>query len=341
MHARFNRRICAKEITQAELFTCIERFQNDLLRLRTRLAPKDRYPRVTSEDFPWPPQYALLHMSWHQCHCDLYRPFLTDYPELGPHAALNGMPEPDRILMRDKCLEHAEQIVRVLADFVQNKEQQHLLEHDAAVCTYHAARLVLFGTYNASEESKFPRRMAMDKAQMCLDVLKQYFSFSAQLESMVRTLRNSVVDADELQRVALGAAIEQHKTLWKPIGPVERTSRDPDPEPPNISRDAQNRQRLAIHSLLRQSDFVDDSREAALEPSNSVPIATEAAATVEIPQGRVDWSIQDTMYPPWNFMPNEPNSLYGYPFRTGMLDFGGGLVPGTDLIGGLDEQCMY
>ncbi|KAJ4358376.1 uncharacterized protein N0V89_002958 [Didymosphaeria variabile] len=274
-------------------------------------------------------------MSWHQCHCDLYRPFLTDYPELGPHAALNGMSEPDRVLMRDKCLGHAEQIVRVLTDFIHHKQEQHLLEHDAAVCAYHAARLVLFGTYNASRESDFPMRMAMNKAQMCLDVIKRYFSFSAQLESM---------------RKALEAAIDQHKTRWKPNGPVEGTPRDPDPDPPNISRDAHNRQRLAIHSLLRQSDFVDDSREAALEsstqagPTATLPVAAESAATTNISQ-RVDWNVQDTIYPPWNFMPNDPNSLYGFPFGTGMLDFGGSMAQGTDelgnLIGSLDEHLDF
>lgn len=157
-----------------------------------------------------------------------------------------------------------------------------------------------------------------------------------------------MLDNNEYQRQALEAAIEQHKTRWKPTGPVEATPRDPELEPPNISRDAHNRQRLAIHSLLRQSDFVDDSREAALESSNetapitTLPINTEVA---EVAQGRVDWNIQDAMHPPWNFMPNDPDSLYGFPFGTGMLDFGGSMMQGTDelgnLISGLDEQGMY
>ncbi|KAJ4292590.1 hypothetical protein N0V90_009253 [Kalmusia sp. IMI 367209] len=334
---RLNRRICAKEITQSELFTCIERFQNDLLRLRTRLAPSDQYPRTNPEEFSWSPQYAMLHMSWHQCHCDLYRIFLTDYPELGPHAALKGMSEPERDLMKDKCLGHAEQIVHVLSDFVHHKEEQHMLEHDTAVCAYHAARLILFGTYNASHESDFPMRMAINKAQLCLDVITRYFGFSAQLATM---------------RQALEKAIQQHKTRWKPTSHSEITTTEPELIPPNVSRDAHNRQRLAIHSLLRQSDFVDDSREAALEPQSETtatvtqPMANELAAAVEIsPQERVDWNIQDAMYPPWNFIPNDPITLYGSPFGTGILDFSGGMAQSTDelgnLIGGLDEQCMY
>lgn len=137
---------------------------------------------------------------------------------------------------------------------------------------------------------------------------------------------------------------------WKPNGTVEETA-DPYPEPKHISRDAHNRQKLAIHSLLRQSDFVDDSREAALESSNetvpaaALPMNPEVATAPDISQGRVDWNIQDTAYQPWNFMPNDPNALYGIPFGVGMLNFGGGLAQGVDEMGnvmsGLDEQCMY
>lgn len=111
-----------------------------------------------------------------------------DYPELGPHAALNEISDPDRILMRDKCFGHAEEIVRILSEFVHHKEEQHLLEHDAAICTYHAARLVLFGTQDDSHESGYRTRTALDKAQLCLGVIKRYFSFSAQLESMVSNI---------------------------------------------------------------------------------------------------------------------------------------------------------
>ena len=167
------------------MFACIERHHTDLLRVRTRFAPEDEYPPPTPREGFWPPQYALLHMSWHQCHCDLYRPFVTDYPELGPHAVLNGLSDPDRSMMRDKCLDHAEKIFRILSDFMRHKKQEHMLEHDGAVCAYHAARLILLGAENAAQDSD-SMRIAINKAQLCLDVITQYFAFSAQLENMVR-----------------------------------------------------------------------------------------------------------------------------------------------------------
>lgn len=127
-------------------------------------------------------------MSWHQCHCDLYRIFLTGYPEATPHAAVEGMSAPERALMKDKCLAHAEQIVKVLSDFVQHKDERDMLEFDAAVCAYHGARLILFGTYTGKDNTGLPMQMAINKAQLCLDVITRYFDFSAQLKPMVRIL---------------------------------------------------------------------------------------------------------------------------------------------------------
>lgn len=87
--------------------------------------------------------------------------------------------------MNDKCLGHAEQIVKVLSDFVQHKDEKHMLEHDAAVCAYHGARLILFGTYTGRDNTGLPMQMAINKAQLCLDVITRYFAFSAQLKLMV------------------------------------------------------------------------------------------------------------------------------------------------------------
>jgi hypothetical protein len=60
-----------------------------------------------------------------------------------------------------------------------------MLEFDAAICAYHGARLVLFGTYTGHDNTGLPMQMAISKAQLCLDVITRYFGFSAQLKAMV------------------------------------------------------------------------------------------------------------------------------------------------------------
>ena len=126
-------------------------------------------------------------MSWQQCHCDLYRIFLTEYPESTPHAAIEGISASERSLMKEKCLSHAEQIIQILSDFVHHNDDMHVLEFDAAICAYHSARLVLFGTYTGRDNKGPSMQKAIGKAQLCLDVITRFFRFSEQLKSMVRS----------------------------------------------------------------------------------------------------------------------------------------------------------
>lgn len=95
------------------------------------------------------------------------------------------MSEADRALMKERCLSHAEGIVKVLSDFVRYKEEKDMLDFDAAVCAYHGARLVLFGAYTGKDSTGPAMQMAINKAKLCLDVITQYFDFSAQLNPMV------------------------------------------------------------------------------------------------------------------------------------------------------------
>ncbi|KAM0343034.1 hypothetical protein ACHAPU_008935 [Fusarium lateritium] len=182
---RLNRRISTKEVNLQELFYSMERFQNDLLRLKTKLAPHDQYPPANPGETHPSPVYTITHMSWHQCHCDLYRIFLTEFPDSTPHASIEGPSASEKALMKEKCLYHAEQIVDVLSHFAQHKSEKDMLEFDAAICAYHGARLILFGTYTSKNNTGLQMQMAISKAQLCLYVITSYFEFSAQLKSMV------------------------------------------------------------------------------------------------------------------------------------------------------------
>ncbi|KAH6987951.1 hypothetical protein BKA56DRAFT_629983 [Ilyonectria sp. MPI-CAGE-AT-0026] len=329
---RLNRRVFLKEVNLSELFISMEKFQNDLLRLRTRLAPADQYPPTNPEELHRPPQYAITHMSWHQCHCDLYRIFLTGYPESTPHAAVEGMAATDRALMKDKCLGHAEQIVKVLSDFVQHKDERDMLEFDAAVCAYHGARLILFGTYTGRDNTGLPMQMAINKAQLCLDVIARYFDFSAQLKAM----------RQELERV-----IQQHKSWLESADHRAVFTADPNPRPPpKLSKDAHIRQRLAIHSLLRQSDFVDDSRDAAPEPP-AEPALSWTASTEEdqVQEPQAEWGAREPGFPAADPI-TDPYLLFGLPYGGSTFDINAWTCnPGTQemsgYLGAFDEQYMY
>lgn len=129
----------------------------------------------------------MAHMSWHQCHCDLYRIFMDGYSEAAPSSALAYIHPSERVRMQRRCLEHAEGIIRILTDFVNHGRPDCLLERDAAVCAFESARIVLFHSRMSPEGSASDAAMAM--ARTCLHIITEYFRSSAPIQLMVSLCR--------------------------------------------------------------------------------------------------------------------------------------------------------
>lgn len=116
--------------------------------------------------------------------------------------------------------------------------------------------------------------------------------------------------------------------------------------PPKLSKDAYIRQRLAIHSLLGQSDFVDDSRDAA-----PAPPPEQALSTTESPEdgqaapepsmdgdGRELYLLNDPIM--------DPSILFGISYGAGSdLDawaHNAAIMQGINgYLADVDEQYMY
>lgn len=161
------------------------------------------------------------------------------------------------------------------------------------------------------------------------------------------------------QRQELERVIQQHKS-WLESADHNTLSVDPTPPlpAPKLSRDAYIRQRLAIHSLLRQSDFVDDSRDAAPAPELSAGAAEPALSWTASTD---EEQAQEATQPEWTSggsreaaaMPNggvdaatDPYFLFGLPYGGSSLDFNAWTCnPGpqelSGYLGGFDEQYMY
>lgn len=102
------------------------------------------------------------------------------------------------------------------------------------------------------------------------------------------------------------------------------------------------RQRLAIHSLLRQSDFVDDSCDAAPEPNRPLLTWTASTEDDQIPPPASDWDERGTVDPVTEQIGNEPNLFCGLEYGLDLLGWPGeGTQEALGFIGGLDEQFMY
>ncbi|CAK7231299.1 hypothetical protein SBRCBS47491_007882 [Sporothrix bragantina] len=276
---KFNRQIYGREMNLSSLYTTLDSIQNQLQRISLQMAPGDRYPPAEPDAFAWSPQYAMLHMSYYQCHCDLYRSFLRGHPDTAPQSCIDLLKPADVTLMGGRSIQNARQVLCVLADYDQHADPAQPLDWDAAVCAYQATRFLLFGsTYDKalgkrSTADTSAVRIAITKAQDVLDTLSRRFAFSLAVQPMRDDLTRLVARYRRLLR----SSPHDNESVFNAHRGIQ--------VPPGVTKEAGSRQFLAIHSLLLRSDFIDDSREAVTE---GVPRQTASVVpTVEhVEQGQ-------------------------------------------------------
>ncbi|KAI0108978.1 hypothetical protein GGR51DRAFT_116645 [Nemania sp. FL0031] len=265
---RFNRRVGFGEESPSTIGGRIQQFEQQLACLQAALSPEHQYSVSSLASCKWPAQFVMLHMSYHQCHCDLYRMFLNGYSEAAPSKLLASIRTEDRISMQAQCLNHAESILQILGDFITNhpgdSRRPLLLERDAAVCAFESARLVMFGARLPCATSSL--EASIRKAtEISLHFITNFFPYSASTQSLRTALEHLI--SSYTTRLARQPQPEPQPP------PREAQLPEPEPEPAaprsstKISQYANSRQRLSVQSLLLQSDFADDSHEIAGAPS--------------------------------------------------------------------------
>lgn len=123
---RFNRRVGLGEESPSTIGGRIRQFEQELVNLQAALNPEHQYSVSNLASCEWPAQFIMLHsrsaiepllffflsighgqltkdlpsthlVSYHQCHCDIYRIFLNGYSEAAPTKLLASISAQDRL----------------------------------------------------------------------------------------------------------------------------------------------------------------------------------------------------------------------------------------------------
>ncbi|PSR88659.1 hypothetical protein BD289DRAFT_366853, partial [Coniella lustricola] len=227
---------------------------------------------------PYLPRHLIAQLSYHQCHCDLYRILLAGpYREAAAVAAAPTVLDTltatlsslDPALLpkaEQLCLHHATAIVDLLATLNQASPRAQLLEFDTAICGYHAVRVLLHiaqlgnvgggGSGDARQPPRPSEEWALSRAELCMASLKRFFPTSRLVQPILDEMRRAIeVFAARRAGGAGGGGASGTSRLASPglpghTGGGQGASKD--------QAAARVRQRLAIHSLLRQADFTED-----------------------------------------------------------------------------------
>lgn len=152
----------------------------------------------------WLPRHIALQLSWHQCHCDLYRLLLRGYPEAAPRPALEALSQQgtndhdetgcNDILLRAErhCLHHANAIILILTMVNQQSPRSCLLEFDATICAYHATRLLFFiSRFGRDLKARPSEEFAASRLELCLAALRRFFPQSKLVEPIIAEMENT------------------------------------------------------------------------------------------------------------------------------------------------------
>ncbi|KAF3763971.1 hypothetical protein M406DRAFT_51556, partial [Cryphonectria parasitica EP155] len=127
---------------------------------------------------PWLARRILVHLSFHQCYCDLYRILLRGYREAAPAVVLDAMDQNLLAKAERLCLQHATAIVDILATLNQQSQRAQLLEFDTAICGYHAVRVLLFISQFSRLTTRPSEEWVISRAELCMASLRRFFPTS-------------------------------------------------------------------------------------------------------------------------------------------------------------------
>ena len=198
----------------------------------------------------WLPRYLIMRLSFHQIQTDLYRLLLRNFRDAAPRVVVDALDVEFLDRAETLCIRHAKMSVRTIAALDNLKEDPpRLLEFDTAICAYTASRILLFTARFGSTPERPSEEFALSRAEQCLAAVQRFFPRSMLVKPIIAELR---------RLIDVFAANEAPSSYSSPKPSAASLVRDPTTQ---LSSAARIRQRLAIHSLLRQANFVDEDDE--------------------------------------------------------------------------------
>ncbi|RYP60015.1 hypothetical protein DL769_008308 [Monosporascus sp. CRB-8-3] len=281
------------------LVELIRRFDEDLREILSRMPDGAELTAVQIAELlknPWMPRRVLLHVSWHQAYCDLYRLLLRGYPEAAPKAVLDAVDPGHTATAEGECLKHSTAIIQTLTILNQQSTSRHLLEFDMAICAYHASRLLLFISRFGTSRDRPTAEFTVSRVDLCLAALRRFFSSCELVKPIIEELQTS---NRKFHQRKLGVSRPSSPHLSPSRGDSQR----------NLSMAARTRQRLAIHSLLRQAEFSDGEddeqatsvRDARLVSQTTPAVLPDDPSTGVPTERPVSYSAQES--------PNAPSPI--------------------------------
>ncbi|THW82139.1 hypothetical protein D6D18_08506 [Aureobasidium pullulans] len=117
-------------------------------------------------------RFIMLHTFWHQCHCDLYRLPIRGIKESISDQALAETPRDYAMLLSDRCLDSAWDLVRLWTQILDLGLDNPIKDFSVSGCAYQCAKIVATTTYNGVSSLNAECMRPPDAVKICLKILE-------------------------------------------------------------------------------------------------------------------------------------------------------------------------
>ena len=116
--------------------------------------------------------FVMIHVWWHQCHCDLYRMTMAGFREALPEAKLQNLDPSFLEHCRKQCVDNSLAMASIFAS-MQKLGAKPVADLDLALCAYQCARMLKYALHGGGEKFGLTSDAVAEKAKVCLQAIKQ------------------------------------------------------------------------------------------------------------------------------------------------------------------------
>lgn len=120
--------------------------------------------------------YVLVHVWWHQCHCDLFRMALPGLREALPRSVIEQFPADFVFQCWKQCFDHAASIIKIFAALQSLRIDPPFMDVDLVACAYQSARYLFYEFQNYAADRGVSAEGIKSQADVCLSVIQGKFS---------------------------------------------------------------------------------------------------------------------------------------------------------------------
>lgn len=223
---RYTKSIARADLPAAQLQRDIQHFESELHRQQQHwpdsavFNTKNISLRACSPSLP---KFILMHVLWHQCHCDLHRFLTPGFRESSSSQVLRRMPQAFVQHCMSQCTTHAFAVADIFGHILDLELENPLTAPNLALCAYQCSTIISRSVYMEEAAPSVETKPSVSK---CLRMVEMLYPYNPVLSPIRRDIQKLLEEGappvsysrqQSPQQTSQPANVEAPPTLQTPV----------------------------------------------------------------------------------------------------------------------------